>query len=262
MKYGDATQIVIMEYDQSIEKLKVINRIEIPKGEYTFDNAVQKIIEVNYIYRPKMIYIDRGFGEYQVEVLRKYGEENPESGLHKVIRPVSFSETKEVVDPVTKIKDKKPIKPFMVNQLQMLFERGNIYISDYDEMIIRQLENYQVIRQTEKTIVFTSEDEHALDCMMLCVLGFVEKYPNLIDSIIEVKHASTLATLKVKARNLLEENILIDKNDLDEKWDEPGGPPPQKVQLGSSGSGKKARTSYSWSTRGTNTNKHHKRKTW
>jgi replicative DNA helicase len=265
LKYGAATQIVIMEYNQQEKKLQVLNRIEIPKGEYTFDNAVNKIIEINEVYRPQMIYIDRGFGEYQIEVLRKYGAKHPESGLAKSIRPVSFSEVKELIDPVAKTKDKKPIKPFMVNQLQILFERDRIWISEYDEMIIRQLENYQVVRQTEKTIVFTSEDEHALDCMMLCVLGFVEKYPEIMETIIPVTYASKAAGLSVKARNLLEENVMADKNDpstiLAKEWDEPGAPPPKQVPVGTK-KGRAKNKSFSWAERGTNTRRQHKRKSW
>lgn len=253
-----------MEYNQGAKKLQVINRIEIPKGEFTFDNAVKKIIEINNLYRPKMIYVDRGFGEYQIETLRKYGMQNPDTGLHKVLRPVSFAEAKEFIDPMTKMKDKKPIKPFMVNQMQILFERDMVWISEYDEMIIRQLENYRVIRQTEKTIVFTDEDEHALDCMLLCVLGFVEKFPEIIDTIVNVEHASTVASLKVKARNLLEENVLKDNNDpssvLAKNWDEPGPPPPTRVAVGSKPS--KRPSSFGWADRGSNTKRQHKRKTW
>lgn len=40
-----------------------MKRIEVPRGEYTLDNAVKKIIEVNDIYNPRWIFIDRGYGE-------------------------------------------------------------------------------------------------------------------------------------------------------------------------------------------------------
>jgi len=40
----------------------VMQRIEIPKGEYTLDNAVNSIIEMNDIYNPSWIFCDRGYG--------------------------------------------------------------------------------------------------------------------------------------------------------------------------------------------------------
>jgi len=46
-----------------MKKFIVIKRIEIPRGEYTLDNAVSKVVEVNDIYNPRWIFIDRGYGE-------------------------------------------------------------------------------------------------------------------------------------------------------------------------------------------------------
>lgn len=41
----------------------MIRRIEVPKAEYSFDKAVNMIIELNRIYDPAFIYADRGSGE-------------------------------------------------------------------------------------------------------------------------------------------------------------------------------------------------------
>lgn len=36
-----------------------------PRAEYSYDNAVNKIIELNDIYNPSWIYCDRGAGNIQ-----------------------------------------------------------------------------------------------------------------------------------------------------------------------------------------------------
>jgi hypothetical protein len=41
----------------------VTRRIEVPKAEYSFDKAVNMIIDLNRIYNPSYIYVDRGSGE-------------------------------------------------------------------------------------------------------------------------------------------------------------------------------------------------------
>ena len=83
-KYQSSSSIIILDFDVIMRKFKVIKRIEVPRGEYTLDNAVNTIIEVNHIYRPSWIYVDRGYGDYQ---FRKdyifYGDEHPSSGLKK-----------------------------------------------------------------------------------------------------------------------------------------------------------------------------------
>lgn len=193
-KYASASQAVIIEYNLKKKRFSVIARHETPKSEFTLTNAVNRIIEMNREYDLDFIYVDRGYGEHQIETLHKYGMDHPQTGLTKKVFGIHFGESKEIKDPFTKKKTLTPIKPFMVNQLVQLFEAQKIDISDMDEMIIRQLEAYQVIK---KTIfgqpVYTSTDEHALDCMMLCVLGFVERYPKFISDVFVIKHSKELA---------------------------------------------------------------------
>lgn len=46
-------------------RFQVINRVEIPAGEFTYDLAVKKIIELDDIYRPFGIFADAGHGRLQ-----------------------------------------------------------------------------------------------------------------------------------------------------------------------------------------------------
>ena len=195
-KYADASQAVILEYNQSAKQFMVIHRHETPKSAFTLTNAVSRIIELNEEYRLDYIFVDRGYGEYQVETLHKYGLDNPASGLHPKVRGVAFSEFKDIIDPHTKEIRSEPLKPFMVNTLLNILESYKLKISEYDEMIIRQMENYQVIKKTiSGQPVYTSSDEHSLDCLMLCCLGFVEKYPEIIDDIFITRYANAIGRL-------------------------------------------------------------------
>lgn len=195
-KYADASQAVILEYNQSAKQFMVIHRHETPKSAFTLTNAVSRIIELNEEYRLDYIFVDRGYGEYQVETLHKYGLDNPASGLHHKVRGVAFSEFKDIIDPHTKEIRSEPLKPFMVNTLLNILESYKLKISEYDEMIIRQMENYQVIKKTiSGQPVYTSSDEHSLDCLMLCCLGFVEKYPEIIDDIFITRYANAIGRL-------------------------------------------------------------------
>ena len=67
---GAASSIVILDYDINYQKFRVFKRIEIPRSEYTYDNAVNKIIEVNNIYRPAFIYVDAGAGKIYLKFCR------------------------------------------------------------------------------------------------------------------------------------------------------------------------------------------------
>lgn len=51
------------KWDEDRMKFIVERRFEIERDEFTFDNAVQKIIEIDEIYDPNFLYIDAGSGE-------------------------------------------------------------------------------------------------------------------------------------------------------------------------------------------------------
>ena len=49
-----------MDYDKRTKKFQVFKRFELPRSEYSYDNAINTIIALNEIYDPSWIYCDRG----------------------------------------------------------------------------------------------------------------------------------------------------------------------------------------------------------
>ena len=192
-KYGAASSILILDFDMEYNKFRIVNRTEIPKSEYTYDNAVNKIVELNEIYNPSWIYVDAGAGEYQVERLHIIGDKNPETGLKVKVKRFSFSNRIPIVDPITKNTTMEPLKPFMVNQLAIAFERSRIMLSPYDDLIYRQLTNYTIVRIGQSGApVFTDEDEHFVDALGLAYLAFVLEFPDLTKGIKRLEHTSKI----------------------------------------------------------------------
>lgn len=244
-KAGAATQIVVTQWDPIDERradgnenqdiggygrFRVINRIEIPKGEFTYDNAVKKIQELDRIYEPFAIYVDKGAGDYQSEVLRKT--------IGDKVRAVAFGSVELVRDPVSRQFDRKPLKAFMVNMTTLLLERGQLRIpdKDTDETFIRQMTNYTMVRIAPKTgePTFSSTDEHALDGLMLTLYAFNTEFPELAQAIYKTRPAS-----QPKAVNTVYVDPLADMSQQGfgekktQSWDEPGAPPPKRVRVGS-----------------------------
>jgi len=186
-KYGAGTNIVVVEvcsenYENSTfrGKTKICYREEIARSEYTLTKAVDRIIELNQIFNPKHIYVDRGYGEVQVELLKKHGVENPRSGLKEKIKGVAFGESIDVRDPYTKLMVKKEMKPFMVDNLRQFLEKEKLMIPDSDEELYMQLISYVVVRTTQTgRPVFEaagSAMDHAHDALMLALLAITQNY--------------------------------------------------------------------------------------
>lgn len=187
-KYGAATNIIVTEFDPRAMCYRVINRVEIQRSERTLSNAVNKIVLLDKVYNPTHIYVDRGYGEMQVEFL---GDK-----IGKKVRGIQFSEKIEVIDPTTKLMDKKHMKPFMVNNAAIIVERRRLKISAGDEDLYKQMMDYHVVRETILgQPVFSSENEHALDALMLSLLAFTIEHPELESIIKKTEYASRMVIL-------------------------------------------------------------------
>ena len=192
-KYSSSSSIVILEYNMKFQQFMILKRFEMPRAEYSYDNAVNTVIALNEIYQPAWIYADRGSGEYQIERLHIYGDEHPESGLKHKLKGWQFANKVEVYDPITGEKEAKPMKPFMVNQLQLAFERNNLILSPWDDVIYKQLIDYEVEKITASGIpTFTSKDEHYIDALGLAYLAMVLEFKKLTGVMQEFETASEM----------------------------------------------------------------------
>lgn len=180
---------VIAEWNTQFQKLQTVLHEDIPKTEFLLDTAVKRIIELNDIYDPEYIYLDRGLGEYQIETLHAYGLRHPDSGLADKVKGWYFKQNIELIDPSTKELVKKPAKHFMINQTRLLFEREKLMLSYFDDVLFYQIMNYTVTNVTSTGVPQYSKDDHALDAMMLCILAFVLEFPELAQTI-ELPHYS------------------------------------------------------------------------
>lgn len=166
-----------------------------------YDVAVEKIKELDNLYQPFAIYCDRGAGEYQIEMLRKH--------LGEKVKGVHLGSSYEVRDPISRVMEKKPLKPFLVNQTTLMLERGQIRIphKSIDETIHRQMTNYQVVKVSANTgvPVYTDVDEHALDAMEFALLSFIDNFPDIVNSIFKPEMATNFKSIKTNYKDPLKQ---------------------------------------------------------
>lgn len=209
-KYQASSSILILEYNRDLRKMMVLKRYEMPRAEYSYDTAVNKIIELNEIYNPSFIYCDRGSGEYCIERLQIYGDEHPSSGLKAKLKGWSFSNKIDIQNPVTGEIDRKPMKPFMVNQLQIMVERENLILSPYDEVLYKQLIDYEVEKiGANGNPIFTSKEEHFVDALGLANLAMVLEFKDLVGIVEDLKVTSKIESISTP---MIGVDALIDSN--------------------------------------------------
>lgn len=222
-KYSANTNMVALELDRlhmnksgNVEPIfKILFRVEIPRSQFTYINAVNRIVELNDLWKFDHIAVDRGYGEVQIEMLHKYGLENPESGLADKVRGYHFSEKIKVHDPYTMRKDMKHLKPFMVNNSVRVFENRKIMLQHDDKDFIEQLGAYRVKSISQSGLpVYSDENEHAIDALNLCLLAFEQNYGELFKQVLSHSvHAINGITMNdvnnIKTRSINKEESKI-----------------------------------------------------
>ena len=96
----------------------------------------------------------------------------------------------------------------MVTQLQIAFERNNMILSKYDEILYKQLIDYEVVKINQNgTPSFTSENEHFVDALGLAYLAMVLEFKELTGVMKDREVASVIETTSKK---LINHNGLVD----------------------------------------------------
>ena len=175
-KHQAGTNIVMLEADPGLGKIEMIYREEIPREQYTLTRALDRIILLNRELAPDAILLDRGFGEFQVEILEKLGMDHPFTGLAHKVRGIQFSEMIECPDPITGLPVKHRFKPFMVTLLGNAMDEHKLQASMYDEEALAQFLGYKVQTITKAGITYSKKNEHIIDATGLALYGIYDVY--------------------------------------------------------------------------------------
>jgi len=185
-KHG--TTINVLGFNPRRNWFVVVDRDVVSRANWTQMAACQKIAELNRLWRPMAIYVDKGFGGTQIEVLHKYGFDSladktkgpthPDARLRNIVKPYDFGSSVEARDLFTKNIVKKHAKGFLVESCVRRFESGDIKFSEHDTNLEEQLLGYIIDRVTPTgNPVYKAGNEsagdHALDALMLSVVAFV-----------------------------------------------------------------------------------------
>ena len=170
---GAGSNIVVLEKVDR-HRYRLIYREEIEQAQFTLRNAVQRVIELNDLFNPQWIYIDRGNGEYQLEEFQAYGQQFPRTGFLEKIVGVQFAEV--VIDPLPNGGFiKKRFKEAMVGLLTKWFEEQSIEIPIGDNQLIRQLIEYHVVSKTDNSIKYVDKNDHIIAAMGLAAMAMHHK---------------------------------------------------------------------------------------
>lgn len=167
--------IVVVRSDHSTNKLVTSNVIVVPPSKLTQIHAVEKIIELDQLYKPKLILADAGFGNTQMQMLMSYASSHPEQKLEERLESIAFQSYIKLSDPTTGGFTEQPIKPFMVNISVRYLEENKIILptsEDYPSKLVGQMRSYVVEGFGANGMPkYVKGNVHTLEAWQLAILG-------------------------------------------------------------------------------------------
>jgi len=201
------TEIYIAAWDRQIKRFIGARAYTVSRIGWTQTVAMEKIKELNRIWKPAFIYVDEGYGATQVEVMKQWsiGQrqnkslDHPDCRLGEILKPINFSSNVEIPDPLSNKMIKKDTKSYMIENAVRMFEREIFIFPKSDATLKKQLAGYVILRRTPlgKPVFGPREDrigDHRLDALMLAFLGFHMEFSDLVKRqfIYQVAFASNL----------------------------------------------------------------------
>lgn len=187
------TRILALAFNKAKRVFAIAEKATVSKEGWTQTMAMQKIIDLNRKWNFEHLYVDRGFGSTQIEILTKYGFDNfgilpighPDLKLSE-LKAIDFNSNVEIPDPYTGNPIKKHMKPFMVNNLNKIIEKKMIkFHPRVDAKLIEQLKGYEEKRGVTGRPTYKAASEsvgdHDLDALMLAALAFNLEYSDLLN---------------------------------------------------------------------------------
>ena len=187
---GNGTRICIVGFDPTRGKFILVYRQAISVEEFSLSFAVQRMVEINRIWRCKATYIDAGFGQMQDEVLRGVGRaamieqqagrdyQHADLMWAEDLHAINFGGwiTYDTTEEGKNVEKKIPIKNYMVENFQRFFEQRDFWFSRDDDDLKQQLLGYYTSRQSSRGYpIYAADNEvgdHDLDAVMLSLFGF------------------------------------------------------------------------------------------
>jgi len=145
------TEIVVVGMDPLTMHCWVVDVENIGKQDWQQTKAIEAIFKKNAKWIPDYIYVDRGYGTQQIEVMQRMALEaahmqnnNPAALLINSLYSYDFGSKIEYRDPMTGGMKKTNAKAFLVENSVRRFEEGRIHYSARDPFLTKQLLNYIV----------------------------------------------------------------------------------------------------------------------
>tara|TARA_Y100000310_G_C20685627_1_gene818748 strand:- start:1151 stop:3142 length:1992 start_codon:yes stop_codon:yes gene_type:complete len=179
--------IAVVGFNPADNCYYLVDKKIVSKSDYTQLRGCEVVRQYNKLWRPFAIYIDRGFGATQEEILTlfghrqraKEGKGHPDARLAHIVHAYVFGSSIEIRDPFSKQLVKKNAKAFLVENSVRRFEQQDFRYpkKEEKELYTKSLLGYIVKNISLAGVpIYQQENEaagdHFLDAVNLALVAF------------------------------------------------------------------------------------------
>lgn len=182
--------MVIVQWRDDLKKLKLVKKIITQESAYAQTEAVDLIITLNRLWQFKYIFVDRGYGTVQQELLKKHGLVDPGSMLAEKVIDIAMNQSVDVIDPISGEPVKRNAKHFLIEQTKKLLEDGFIELPKSEDTtntaenkqmgLVQQMRNFKIEGVSVYGMpTYSQGQDHTLAAFYLACGGFYWKEGDL-----------------------------------------------------------------------------------
>lgn len=175
---GADTNMAVIQYDPYTRLMWTIDHIVVPRGPFTLVTACEQLFDLYQQYQPIMMVADQGYGAMQWQHVYLEAPKRGLPELQQKWRKLHLGSKVEILNPETLETEKQYIKPVLVGMLHRKLQERKWLFSGLDETLKMQLLTYKKVRETNRTITYSSTNEHVIDCHLFAMYALWELFEN------------------------------------------------------------------------------------
>jgi len=190
----NGTRFIVVEYDPDADIYHVIYKYAIPRTVFTNLRSNQTVVALNRMYRPSVIYADKGYGSMHGEYLHKFGMESTGEGeiefFDKKLTDlvlVDMNGKTKVYDAGQNLRVEKDNKPFMIELVKGVVEEHKLRVSPKEYEMSNNTVIGSMMRLKKKITpmgrsVYSQDQDHDVITLSLAIMGLTIEFSDLTKS--------------------------------------------------------------------------------
>jgi hypothetical protein len=181
--HANGNPIIVVAFYPDSNSYVVVDKYISKDKELTQLTAVSDLISMANKWNPHYIYVDSGYGNVQLEMLKKYAMDTNNTTFLPKLKGIHMQSKAEIRDPITKKKIEKQNKALMIDLAVQRVEHKMCFFPHTENEkneLVDQLRNFKIDRYTPTGIpIYSQGEDHQLVAWALAMYALTMEFSDI-----------------------------------------------------------------------------------